>query len=130
MNNTNEKRRELDRALKDAMVEQVWALSDDEAAQEAQQQGDDLRASIASIRAVRDKAAYVVSDRNSNMVVALKFVRSPDAVPQSPSRHRLARSQRLAANVTQPASPQSTAASKQVDQLGPRSDENTDRSKS
>lgn len=130
MSNANEKRRALAQTLKDAMVEQVWALSDDEVAQEAQLQGNDLQAAVASVRAARDKAAYAVSNVNSDSVVALTSVRSPDIIPQSPSRHRLARPQRLAANVTPPASPQSTAASKKADQPGSRGNKDADRSKS
>jgi len=120
----------MDQALKDAMVEQVWALSDDEVAQEAQLQGNDLQAAVASVRAARGKAAYAVSNVNSDSVVALTSVRSPDIIPQSPPRHRLAHLQRLAANVTPPTSAQSTAASKKADQPGSHGNKDTDRSRS
>ena len=129
MNDPTGKRRAQVRALKDAMVAQVVALSDDEVAQEAQRQGVDLHTVQARVRAVHDKAVHVAGSGTTNTVVALEAVRPPVTDQGLSARHRLARSMRLAASVDPPSNPRATDAKEQTDRPSSTADKGADRSK-
>ena len=115
MNDPTAKRRAQARALKDAMVAQVLALSDDGVAQEVQRQGEALHAVRARVRAVHDQAVLVAGGVTPSKVVALVSVRPAITDHYVPARRRLARSMRLAASVDPPSNPQAADAKEQTD---------------
>ena len=129
MNDRNEERRLQNEAIKDALVEQTWTLSDEEVAREALQRGIDLGAARAQVDAMRERATTVVGDGAKDEVVVLNSSRTAVATHHAFARRRAARPMRLVAGVEPPSNPHAVDPQDQEDRSSSTPDEDTDHTK-
>jgi hypothetical protein len=102
MNDQYKKRQAQEHALKDGLVAQVWALSDEDVVAQAHELGDGIETAQARILSMREKAERA-SVSESSTVVPLSSVRTPASVESVLSRRRTVRPMRLVASVEPPA---------------------------
>ena len=116
MSDQNDKRQEQDRAIKDALVAQVWALSDDDIARTARHDG--VEAARLRIKALRDEATLRIASKSSDVVVPLEAARKPAATQEVTARRRGAWPLRLVADVEPPLRPQESDTAQPYSTIG------------
>jgi len=103
MNDQRKKQRTQERALKDSMVAQVWALSDAEVALEAERLGERLDSAQAMVQRMRERAERV---NTSGSLTVLPFNTTSASAPERVAqiRRQTRRPMRLVAGVEPPSS--------------------------
>lgn len=130
MNDSTKNARANEAALKDALVAEVWAMTDAEVRAEAQALGVDLEAISTTVGAARVRANAQINGGRADKVVLLDGNRARAIVRRVAARHRLPQTMRLVADLHAPTDAEALEAVQKLDALGLLSDEDIKRSDS